>query len=461
MRKPGLGVGATLAGAFCLACAGEAGDQEPARARDARPIIIVDIDTLRADHLGCYGYERDTSPNLDAFARESLRFDWAFSQAANTPPSQTSILTGLYPSTHGMIEDDDRVPESITTLAEALAAHGWRTAAFVDGGYMSGKFGIGQGFELYEDEPGGTGLAGIGPRVARWVEEHAAETFLLLIHTYDVHAPYAPPEPYRSMFLEGLEPPTPGFVPDSETLEEIRLSVWSDEPLSLPHHDLAHAKALYDGEIRKVDAWFGRFLERLERLGLDERAIVVVLSDHGEEFQEHGSVLHAKLYSTVTRIPLLIRIPGWERPAVIPDVVESVDLMPTLLDLAGVPIPEGVQGRSLLPLMRGEEAGPRYAFGESPFFGQRRFVADGERRLFVAKENPVRELFGFRADPLELNDVSAEHAEEVERLARVLAEWEERVQRAAIQLVGSEGAEEVEPLPEEIREQLRALGYAR
>ena len=424
--------------------------------RRPHPIIIIDIDTLRADHLGCYGYGRPTSPNIDAFAREALRFEWAFSQAPNTPPSQTSILTGLYPSTHGMVYDEDRVPEEVVSLAEALAAAGYATAGFHDGGYMRDVFRIGQGFTLYEDS-NNEGLAASGPRAISWLREHADRDFLLFVHTYDTHTPYAPRPPFDEMFMDGVPEPTPGFAPTTETMEEIRLSKYTDTLLTLPPNDLAYAIALYDGEIRFVDTWFGEFWSVVHELGLDRRATVVVLSDHGEEFQEHGSVLHEKLYATVTRIPLIIRLPGGRLARPVSEVVESIDLMPTLLELAGVPVPEGVQGSSLLPLILGQDSnGLHVAFSESPFFGRNRAVTLGRHHLILTRQNSSAELYDLAADPLEQADLADARPPELEAMIGLQQGWEERVAHSTFARSG-----EAAPLDEETLEQLRRLGYIR
>jgi arylsulfatase A-like enzyme len=425
----------------------------PASGGVPHPIIIIDIDTLRADHLGCYGYDRDTSPNIDALAGESIVFDRAFSQAPNTPPSQASILTGLYPSTHGMIEDDDKVPDAIVSLAEALAGHGFLTAGFHDGGYMSKSFNMGQGFSRYESSRG-KGLADVGPKAERWIEEHAEENFLLLIHTYDAHTPYDPPMPYHGLFLEGLDPPTPGFEPSTDIMESVRLSVWTDEPRKLPSNDLEYARALYDAGIRYVDDWVGRFLGRVKELGLDRRATIVLISDHGEEFQEHGSVLHEKLYSTVTRVPLMIRLPGAAPKRRVTEVVETIDLMPTILDLVGVSHPPGLQGQSLLPLITGDGSGDDLAFGESPFFGHRRFVASGRHQLLVTKSTGAIELYDFVADPFEQADLASTETEVADRLSAELISWQGLID-ASLYDPSSGGHE----LDEETRTQLEELGY--
>jgi arylsulfatase A-like enzyme len=428
------------------------GETKPENTFPEAPIIIIDIDTLRASHLGCYGYHRNTSPNIDTFAASAQKFNWAFAQAPNTPPSQASILTGLYPTTHGMIRDEDTIPEAVTTLAETLRDHGWETAAFVDGGYMAQKFGMDQGFNLYNDSEG-RGLATIGPKASQWVSENGDSPFLLLIHTYDTHTPYAPKEPYRSLFIDEIDPPSPGFEPSAQAMETIRTSVWTDEPLSLPPNDLEYAKAMYDSEIRYVDTWVGSFLEHLADLGLDERSIIVVISDHGEEFQEHGSVLHEKLYTTVTHIPLIIGTPKGFPARAIESVVESVDLMPTLLDLVGVPVPSGVQGESLVPLMLGAEV-EGIAFGESPDFGVQRFAARAPFRFQLTGKRYITELYDFKQDPTEQHDLSEEFPLTVDQLYDEIKQWEKMTQEAAKRY-----EREQVPLDESTRDQLEALGY--
>lgn len=420
-----------------------------------RPIIIVDIDTLRADHLGCYGYSRETSPNIDSFAAESIRFQWAFSQAPNTPPSQTSILTGLYPTTHGMIEDDDRVPDSIVTMAEALSDRGYGTAAFHDGGYLSNRFNIGQGFALYDNNKG-RGLAASGPKAIAWLRAHAAEPrFLLLVHTYDTHTPYAPKPPFDEMFMDGVPAPSPGFAATTPQMEEVRLSKYTDHPFKLPDNDIAFAMAKYDAEIRYVDTWFGEFMSVVRQTGLDQRAIIVLISDHGEEFQEHGSVSHEKLYSTVTHIPLLVRLPGGTRARVVSTVVASVDLMPTLLELVGIPTPAAVQGRSLVPEITGTvPLDGDSAFGESPWFGRRRFAASGEYQLLVARKFGTVELYNFVLDPTEQHEISELHPDITARLLHVIDATEARA--AAEKVATVDGGNQLDP---ETTRQLKELGY--
>jgi arylsulfatase A-like enzyme len=436
---------ALLLGFIALGWAGCSETREGGMAQ-APPILLISIGTLRADHLGCYGYQRETSPHIDALAAQSVRFEWAFSQAPNTAPSQASILTGLYPATHGMRSVETRLPGEAVTLAEALAERGYTTAAFVDGGYVSAEFGFDQGFALYENSRGG-GLAEIGPRAIEWLREHASESFFLMVHTYDVHAPYDPPPGFRDAFLGGLETPAGDFEASAERLEA---AASGEQPLT--PGELEYAKALYDAEIGFVDHWVGRLMDELRSLGLDERAIVVLIADHGEAFLEHGALLHDTPYTPVIRVPLIVRLPGGEGAGTVPQVVETIDLMPTLLDWAGVPLPPGIQGESLAPLLRGEGRPPYIAFGESSFDGGRKYIVMGGYHLLLHAETGGSELYALEVDALEQDDQSAGEPQRVEALRQRLEEWEQKV---ALAVLGQEEA----PLDDETLEQLRSLGY--
>jgi arylsulfatase A-like enzyme len=417
------------------------------------PVIIVDVDTLRADHLGCYGYGRPTSPNIDAFAREANRFDWVFAQAPNTPPSQSSILTGLYPSAHGRIQDAEVLPEGVVTLAEVMRDFGYRTAAFVDGANMSADFGMAQGFDEYDDEAGG--LKTIGPKVNEWLGQQASEGFLLFIHTYDAHAPYDDsPEPFNSMFLKGLELPSEDFRKRmTRIMEDRRLSKFTERPFCLSSAELEYAKATYDGGIRYVDEWFGSFCDVLRERGLYENSIIVFISDHGDEFEEHDSVFHERLYAAVTRIPLLIRLPGPPLGQVIEQTVESIDLMPTLLELVGASSPRFLHGRSLLPLIQGGVTFDELAFSESPFFGRRIAVANRHHRLIFTESGAADELYGYRSDPLEQKNRIGDDSQVAAGLAAEVGRWKSLVEGKGFAAVT------VTDIAPETAAQLRALGY--
>lgn len=436
--------------ALLLGC-GSPGQQDPQELAFPGPIVMISIDTLRADHLSSYGYDRLTSPRIDTLAGESYLFQWTFSQAPSTGPSHASIFTGLYPSTHGLKHNGASLPDSATTLAEIFSQAGYLTTAFVDGGYMRPNFGLNQGFEAY-NVYNWAGLDVIGPDVINWLHQHADDNFMLLVHSYDVHADYLSPDPFRSLFTAGITP-TPGFEPTVQQLETIRRSQWTDEPLQLNDADLAFAVARYDGGIRFADYWVGEIFDALQELGLDRTATIVLFSDHGEAFQEHGTVQHDRLYTPVARVPLLIRPPGGVFKEVIPSLVEVMDLMPTLVEGAGLAAPPDLQARSLLPLMRGETMRDRPVFSESPAFGNRRAVALGDYHLIGAVENDELELFEFRRDPLEQRDLAQEQPQVAARMRSLAKSWQDSLDRR-----GRPDAE-TPTLDVETLENLRALGY--
>ena len=416
----------------------------------AKQVIIFDIDTLRADRLGCYGAERPTSPHIDRLAAESVLFEWAFAQGPNTPPSQTSILTGLYPSHHGRVFALDVLADEVVTLAEVMRDGGFVTAAFVDGGNMAAASGLNQGFEMYRSTPGG-GFEVIGPRVMRWLSRHVNDDFLLLVHTYDVHSPYDPPEPHRSMFVEDRQPTTPDFEPTTDILTDVMIRARRGEQDILSSQDIDYALARYDGGVHYVDQWMGTFLEKMRRLGIYDNSTIILLSDHGEEFQEHGSVLHEKLYTTVSRIPLIIRPPGGRKTFRVPQVVESIDLMPTILEMVGVELPPTpIDGESLLPLMTGQSQGPYFALSESRFFGGRDAIASGGRHLLRSRKTGFLELYAFTEDPTELSHLQPERRDEAMAL---------RAQLDSRRPSGERGSVEEQITDSEIIDQLKALGY--
>lgn len=415
-------------------------------------VLLIDIETMRPDHLGAYGYGRPTSPNIDAFAKSAFQFDWAFSQAPMTGPSQATILTGLYPSSHGMVDEGSKLSDEANTLAEILRLRGFKTAAFVDGGYLSEGFGLEQGFDEY-DNSHGEGFASIGPKVKAWLTENGNTNFFLLVHSYDAHTPYNPPEPHRTALLDGVEKPASGFEPTAEAMEGIRVAALGADPTPLDPVELEYAKSLYDGEIRFVDEWVGKIVAQIDQLGLAPRTLVVLLSDHGEEFQEHGSVLHEKLYSTVTHVPLLVRLPGGDAARRIPHVVELADVMPTILDVVGAEIPAYVQGESLVPIIRDLGQPPYLAFSETPFFDGWRAVAMGGYHMLVGGDPERTELYYLAEDPTEQKNIAADEPDRAAVLSRYLAGWVEKVE--GFTYAGGEAAN----VGEETLDQLKSLGY--
>lgn len=453
-----LGVVVLLAGAVCYSIhlqkkAAQRRQEEALGARlwptSSPSIILVLLDTLRADRLGCYGYPRATSPGLDALATQAVRFENAYSQAPNTPPSIASILTSLYPSSHHFT-GDTRLSEGAITLAEILAAAGYRTGGFVDSGYLRERFGLGQGFQTYDDA--GKGFQAILPKAAAWVRAEPGRPFFLLVHTYDIHTPYEEtPAPFRDTFAES------GFSSDltSESLEAIRAGKLKR---TLTAAETRHFSDLYDGGILHADALLAAFLDGLRADRLLDDAVLAVISDHGEEFMEHGSVLHEKLYRTVTHVPLILRLPGGAHGGLtIPDVVEAIDLAPTLLAAAGVPAHGGMQGRNLLPRLAGEPLAEPQAVGQVTWDLEELGFYRGDHHLLLKPSAKRVELYDVSRDPLEQTNLAPDHPEALAVLGAALAS---RLELAGKRSYLRRGAEARAPLDPETEQSLRALGYA-
>lgn len=305
-------------------------------------VIVVLIDTLRADHLGAYGYEKDTTPNIDAFAQDASLFERAFAQSSWTKPSVASLLTGLLPRTHTANRREDALPEEAMTLAERLRGLGYRTAGFVTNTNVAAEFGFAQGFETYElllDEDQRLGYARAEVLVERclaWLGVERKGPFFLYLHATDPHDPYTFAPGGRETvgstdFMEALEA---GEIPSNAATREKLLE-------------------LYDEKIRYMDRELGRFFDALRNKGLYQDSLVVLVSDHGEEFAEHGWWRHGKtLYQEQLHVAFLVKWPeGAAAGRRLRDVVQHVDLVPTVLDFLGEPLPNLLPGRSLYRLV--------------------------------------------------------------------------------------------------------------
>ncbi len=364
-------------------CSREDGGGPPAN------LVLVTLDTVRADHLGAYGAAAAVTPALDRLAREGIRFEQVSAQVPLTLPSHATILSGLLPPHHGLRNNGiGTFPDGPATLATLLAGAGYRTGAFVGAFVLDRRFGLGRGFEVYDDEilrdPGaGTVLEAERPgrevmdRALAWLGQPATDTarpFFLWIHLYDAHAPYVPPSPWRER----------------------------------------HPGRPYDGEISAVDEQVGRLLQELQQRGLAERTVVAVAADHGEGLGDHGEQTHGLLlYETTLRVPLLLRGPGLPAGTVIRTPVALVDLAPTLAGLLGrsLPPPAGraLDGRDLSAGLRdGGEPAPADLYAETRYpatFGWSPLASLRRRDLkYIAAPRP--ELYDLAQDPGENNDLS-------------------------------------------------------
>jgi arylsulfatase A-like enzyme len=449
--------------ALVLAVSAVAGCEPRETGMVSRPnILLLTIDTLRADHLGAYGYDRSTSPNLDAFAKESVLFENAFSVSSWTLPAHASLLTGLFPAEHGVVTDISALPVSSETLAEIMSGNGYETFAAVSHVYLTERYGFEQGFDRFDDRLSAASAhkpvaAGIVDRTIDWLAGRESERpFFAWLHIFDPHWDYAPPSPYDKMFDPHYDGSMKG---DFHSLSSyFKAAKGYDTPPHFPERDFEHVVALYDGEIAYVDAEVGRLFEHLKSRGVWDETMIAVVSDHGEEFMEHGSLEGHQwtLYDEVVRVPLMLRIPGGRFSGeVVRTPVSTVGLAGTVLDYAG--IPQSRPRRSLAAVIEssgGDRPPVPPLLADLTIRREKRLTAirDGDFKLLRGAEGEV-ELYRVSVDPGETSDLSAERPVDVERLSKRL----------------DEVLESLAPLPDAGRERevldpaaihrLRATGY--
>jgi len=410
--------------------------------KTGRAVILISLDTLRQDHLGCYGYGRNTSPNIDRFAREdAVVFEAAYAQAPYTLPSHMSIFTGLYPEAHGVltsrVADETRrvakLPSGIPTLGEAFAAQGFRTTAFTDGFLVSGKYGFGRGFDEYRDEwkrkLEDNGFRKFGKAVHRWIRWHSDEDFFLFIHTYDTHSPYPAPEPFRSRFAN--EPPG-RELPSASMMYGSLLDVHDN--LKLPQYEsLQNLVDVYDGSVAFVDHEVGKLFDLLKREGLWEDAVIAITSDHGERFLENGLMIgHGLgLSNEEVLIPLLIKLPGSAHAGRRVDrVVESVDIMPTLLAALNIAEPPDLHGQNLIAGLENGRWKKNHAFGVSPNGGLNHYLLRDGVKFIEAVRDPERSFVLGHLKPMILGPMKPPPGRKSKKLRGSL-KWEDLFYRSA------------------------------
>lgn len=444
------------------ACEGHAKDVQPPN------VILISLDTLRADHLDPYGYGRKTSPRIGALAEDGLVFEQVYSQSPKTAPSHMSILTGLFPESHGIqnlseSQENRRLSDSIPTLATVLLDEGYSTYGVTGGGHMVANLGFDQGFESFVDQGGGEQIFF---NASDAIAEHGENPYFLFVHTYQIHDPYTPPPKYRKMWGD---PDYDGkIIGDHAELKEISGDNWADWHREYWDRvdresaaDVAHLEGLYDAGIRYTDDLVGRFLDRLEERGQLRNTIVIVLSDHGEEFLEHGRFLHDSMYQEVLHVPLVIHLPESlraERTAQgvrrVGDTVRLVDVLPTVLDLVGADVPAHVQGVSLLELFEGGERVERPVVSHWPEFDRFAYRRE-DWKLVQDERNGAPQLFDLSLDPNEVLDRSLARPD---LLAEIVTEFEGlRAHHRGTFVKFEPGA--VSELSDENRAELQALGY--
>jgi arylsulfatase A-like enzyme len=441
VRRTGRAAGLAALLLASLACRDgkeDAGGPKPA----AAGVILLSIDTLRADHVGCYGYAYPTTPAIDGLCQDGLVFDEAISHAPSTLASHASILTSLVPQHHGASFARLRaLPPEALALAEVLKPRGYRTASFNEGGQLSAEFGVAQGFDEYRSYRK-TRFAQVLADASAWLERAPREPFFLFLHTYGPHAGYFPDPRHLPLFEEDYAGPLP------DRIGQKLLNRVNRHELQLSSADERHIVAAYDAEIRTADELLKGFLAKLRSLSLYDGTVIAVTSDHGDELGERGRYgVHAHtLFDELLRVPLVVKLADRRRAGSrIPGPVRSIDIAPTLLGAVGVPRPAEFEGRDLLAdAASGEDAPPALSWLDALPPLERSAIRTSAWKLDGAR------LYDLTNDPRETFDVATARADVAASLARRREEL--LASRPAL------AAREVRP-SQELREQLRSLGY--
>jgi len=390
-------------------------------------VFLITIDTLRSDHVGCYGYQWIQTPTIDQLAKQGIRFAQAFTPSPITNTSHASILTGLLPSSHGVSDFGVPLTADHSTLAELLEKRGYQTAAFIGSIILDSKTlapGLDRGFEFYDNFPEKTETKSRWGRLERrgmdvvqraetWLDGHRTGPHFVWVHLYDPHDPYEPPPPYSERYKDHL----------------------------------------YDGEIAFADSALGRFLNYLKEQHWYEGALIIVVGDHGEGLGEHGEDTHGIfLYDSTTHVPLIVKLPNeQEAGKVVEEQARTTDILPTILELLGIPAPESLDGTSLKSALLGTEAPSRTVLGETDYplrFGWAP-LRSVRKDAFKFIEAPRPELYDLRSDPGEIRNAYVPWDSTVQKLRKELA-------KLSAKAAGKPSAAAVAP---STTDELRALGY--
>jgi arylsulfatase A-like enzyme len=415
-------------------------------------IILYVIDALRADHLGLYGYERNTSPNIDALAKESLVFEHCIAQAPWTRSSMASLLTSTYPDVNGMITDRERVPDHLKTLPEVLSEGGYYTAAFVQNPNCGHDAGLAGGYDYMIEGaaiPGVHSSKVLNELVFPWLERNRSKPFFLYIHTMDTHIGYAPEEQFSGTFSRTI---TDSNIKkdqiQAQDLEKVKTEA-----------DKAYVVAKYDEAILTNDYRFGQLLQRLRDLNLYDNTLIIVTADHGEQFQEHGWWEHGHTcYQEDIRVPLIMRIPGMAGPVRFTQPVQSIDLFPTVATLLHLAAPATAQGEAIIFPATGElRKNNMFAVSEQLAGGSNRryrTISDGHTKAIKDLDKNCLYLYDLRRDPLERRDIARKKKREVERYKNILKELEgTNSKRRILQ------RQQKSLVDEKVMDELKSLGY--
>lgn len=431
-------------------------------------VILIVIDTLRADRLGCYGNPAGITPEIDSFAQDAFLFENAFSHAPWTLPSVASLLSSTYPAQHGAggsLGSFKTLREDAVTLAELFQRAGFVTGAIINVFFLSEKFGMTQGFETIDAwlPHSNRDIRRAGPTTKaalRWLDQHKSKPFFLLVHYFDPHLVYDPPQPFRRRFADPQDQNTTdyifGTIQDITELRRNQTCPSADE--------VARLEKLYDGEIAYTDSEVGKLIKGIFQRGLDKNTVIVITADHGEEFLEHGGFEHGHtLYDELLHVPLIIRDPDTiksfnetkAKPTRVPATVRLIDIAPTLCEFAGIAKDPAFIGQSLIPLLQGSQQADRAVLSQGNMWGPSgtAWRKDGFK-IILQSSSPKVQLFDIRTDPAEKENLADKEPDKRDTMLANL--------NLILQTISHRRSGGTAPvLTDEEIEQLRSLGYIR
>jgi arylsulfatase A-like enzyme len=381
-------------------------------------VLLISLDACRADSLSCYGYFRKTSPFIDQLASSGIRFDNAFVNTFGTTTSHTTMLSSLYQETHRVdyYYLDDPIPTRVVMIQEILKAHGFVTLSVTDGGRLFRHYGFDRGFWVYNDQGGGIFLG--TKKLIKLIRKYTPfkKPIFVFYHTYEIHSPYFPPKKYKKIFGEYKSK----FVPSSENLLKIK-----DTTKELSDNDLKSIKAMYDAGIRYTDDYLKKFFAELREIGFFDNCIFIITADHGEEFGDHGGVLHqGKLYDELIHVPLIIAGTNIPKGIVDKRMVNAVDIVPTIMDYLDIKIATPTAGHSLLAQLSRSDNEEGMVFSQCAQWLYS--VRTPRWKCIEAIRPPGVELYDLKADPKEKNNIASQKPDIVNDLIGRIRNWKKR-----------------------------------
>ncbi len=429
-------------------------------------IILILLDSVRADHLSCYGYRRNTSPFMDKLASEGILFKHAISQATWSLPSHCSILTSKYVPAHGVDDVVKRLSDSELTLAEILKIYGYKTAAFTGGFWVGSIYNVAQGFDVYYDKSAFGKIKDTAPLAINWLTKNRDNRFFLLLQGFDGHSPFNLPKEYEEMYVDqNYNGAFKALILDHRIGDRVSgnkffLDYDYKEKVEITNKDIEYIIDNYDGSIAYADKYIGEFLRKIDELHLRDNTVVILTSYHGVPLFEHGIILRRRqggCTEGVINVPLIIRYPGVNKKgAKINQQVQHVDIIPTVLDFLGIPIAHQAQGKSLVPLLEGKT---KYDFNKYAYTNGYNELAirTNKWKLFSIKlqgKEEKFELYNLLRDPKEQNNLIGKESKVANDLKQKLYEWLKYIK------IDSEKPNLIQKYEmDKIKEQMKQAGY--